>query len=347
MKTFDVIARKFEELTKQSQKRKKVRKIASSLLLLAMTLLLVLLSSFIILKAQEPKPLLHFVQLSDTHLQRSYAKDAERLLGSSEKLLTSAVKEINEIKDLDFVLSTGDQVDVPDIKLVDKYIEITMSLKYPFYVLLGNHDVSVKGGLGKLGYTNKFNTLDNATSFTNNMTYYSFSPNDKFTFICLDGTTDKVVTALGQIDDGQLEWLKNELEINKNKHVIVALHFPIIEPYKSMDHYILEPDRTKLLNLLESYKNVIGVFSGHYHAAKLFNIKNKIHNSNPAVIQWPNAFREITIYQEDPKYLTISFKWHPVNGADLREVSKENSKSWSLTQGADEDREQTIRLKIY
>lgn len=315
----------------------------------AMTLsILVLLSGFFItIKANSPKPLLHFVQISDTHLQKSIAKDGERLLGSSEKLLTDAVDEINKIKDLDFILSTGDQVDVPDEKLIDKYIEITMVSEYPWYVLLGNHDVSVNGGLGKKGYIKKFTGIKDPISFTSNMAYFSFSPSEKFTFICLDGTTEKVITPLGQIDDEQLEWLKGELEASKDKYVIVALHFPIIEPYKSKDHFIVEPDRTKLLNILESYKNVIGVFSGHYHAAKLIKIKNKIHNSCPAVIQWPNAFREITITQEDPHYLSINFKWHPVNGQELRDKSKNSSKSWSLTQGAEEDREQTIKFKVY
>ena len=312
------------------------------------SIVLVFVSSlFLTLKAENTKPLLHFVQISDTHLQRSFAKDAERLLGSSEKLLTDAVNEINEIKDLDFILSTGDQVDVPDEKLIDKYIEITMASKSPWYVLLGNHDVSVNGGLGKKGYIKKFVDLKKPTGFTGNMNYFSFSPNEKFTFICLDGTTEKVVTALGQVDDKQLEWLKGELEKNKDKYVIVALHFPIIEPFKSKDHFIVEPDRTKLLNVIESYKNVIGVFSGHYHAAKLFKIKNKIHNSCPAVIQYPNAFREITITQEDPKYLSVNFKWHPVDGQELRDKSKNSSKSWGLAQGSEEDREQTIKIRLY
>ena len=314
---------------------------------LAGILFFLILGSQIALKAQEPKTLLHFVQISDTHLQKSIAKDGERLLGSSEKLLTDAVSEINEIKDLDFVLSTGDQVDVPDEKLIDKYIEITMASKSPWYLLLGNHDVSVNGGLGKKGFIKKFADLENPTGFKGNMTYFSFSPNEKFTFICLDGTTEKIVTPLGQIDDKQFEWLKSELEKNKNKYVIIALHFPVVEPYKSRDHFILEPGRTKLLEIIESYKNVIGVFSGHYHAAKLMKIKNKIHNSCPAVIQWPNAFREITITQENPKYLLVNFKWHPVNGEELRNKSKNSSKSWSLTQGAEEDREQTIKIKLY
>lgn len=302
-------------------------------------------SFFAYFKAQEEKPLLHFVQISDTHLQSMVAPDTERLLGSSEELLTSLVNQINEIKDLDFVLSTGDNVDQTKEDLVGKYIEITMSLKYPLHVLFGNHDVGVHVALNKKEYIKKFT---GSTSFTNEMSYYSFSPNEKFTFICLDGTTEKVITANGQIEEKeQLEWLKEELEKNKDRFVIIAQHFPLIEPFKSKSHYFLEPDRSRLLELINSYKNVIGVFSGHYHAARLFKIKNKIHNSNPAIVQYPCAFREITITEEKPKYLLVNFKWHEVHKPELREKSKAHSKSWTVSQGADEDREQTIKVKVY
>lgn len=306
-----------------------------------------LIGFFSVFKAQEELPL-HFVHISDIHLQSSIAKDGERLLGSSEKLLQDAVKQINEIKNLDFVLATGDLVDMPKEELVDKFIEITMSLKYPLYATLGNHDVSVNGGLGKEGFIKKFNSLEGAISFTKGKPYYSFSPNDKFTIICLDGTTDSVVTALGQIQDkNQWEWLEKELEANKDKFVIIALHFPFIEPYKSKTHYFAEPDKSRLLKLINSYKNVIGVFTGHYHAARLIKIKNKIHNSCPAVIQYPNAFREVAITRKDNKNLLIDFKWHPINGEELRNKSKESSNSWGLTQGTEEDRAQTVKIKVY
>ena len=309
--------------------------------------LLVFLSGslFTYLKAQEEKPLLHFVQISDTHLQSMIAPDGERLLKSSEELLTTLVNQINEIKDLDFVLSTGDNVDQTKEELVNKYIEVTMSLKYPLHVLFGNHDVGVNVALNKKEYIKKF---AGSTSFTKDMSYYSFSPNEKFTFICLDGTTEKIITANGQIEEEeQWKWLKEELEQNKDKFIIIAQHFPLIEPFKSKSHFFLEPDRTKLLELVNSYKNVIGVFTGHYHAARLFKIENRIHNSNPAIIQHPCAFREITITQEKPKYLLVDFKWHEVKKPELREKSKANSKSWRVSEGAVEDREQVIKWKIY
>ena len=173
-------------------------------------LFLLSLSFLTFTKAEESKTLLHFVQISDTHLQKSESKDAERLLGSSEKLLKAAVEEINQIEDLDFVLASGDLIDTAEEKLVDKYIKITMSLTAPLYVLLGNHDVSVNGGLGKDGFIKKFTAIKEQKSFPGNMAYFSFSPNEKFTIICLDGTTDKVVTAHGSIDSSLLREGKDE-----------------------------------------------------------------------------------------------------------------------------------------
>ena len=315
-------------------------------LILSVLSLLVCVSIFVFAHAKDKEEvLLHFVQVSDTHLQDSSRKDGTRLLGSSEKLLKDTVSQINNIKDLDFALITGDLVDTPKESLVDKFIEITEGFEYPLYVTLGNHDVSV-GGLGKKGFVKKFTSV-NSLSFTDGMPYYSFSPNAKFTVICLDGTTDKVISANGSIQDKkQFDWLEKELEENKDKFVIIAMHFPLVEPYKSDSHRFLEPDRSKLLNLINSYPNVIGVFTGHYHAARLMKVKNKIHNSCPAVIQYPNAFREITI-TKDKKNLFVDFKWHPVNGEKLRNKSKESSDSWALTQGAKEDRGDTIKLKIY
>lgn len=300
-------------------------------------------------KEKNKEVLLHFVHVSDTHLQRTIAEDGHRLKGSSEKLLTKLVEEINEIQDLDFVLSTGDNVDQPLVELVEKYIEITMSLESPNYVVLGNHDVGVNVELNKEKYIKKFYSLENATSFTNEMTYYSFSPSDRFTFICLDGTTEKEITSNGNLDEEQFEWLKDELEANKDKFVIVALHFPLIEPFKSESHKFLEPYRTKILDLIKEYKNVIGVFTGHYHAARLIKIKNKIHNTAPAIIQYPVAFREVTISKDEKgEYLYFDFKWHQLDVPDLIELSKKNSRnSWKLSEGTPEDREGTIKIRIY
>lgn len=291
--------------------------------------------------------LLHFVHISDTHVDFPDAEDSVRLRASSEKLLRSVVRQINKIENLDFVLATGDLINTPEKPLLDKFLEITKYFKYPLYVLLGNHDVGVNVEMDKKNYIKQFYSVPGATSFKNKMPYYSFSPHKDFLFICLDGTTEEEITSNGQMPDSQLKWLKNEIESNKDKFIIIASHYPLVEPFKSKSHCIKEADKKKLLNLINKHSNVVGYFSGHYHASKLIKLNNKIYNSCPAIIQYPCAFREIIVMRDDPKYLTFKFKWHVVSESELVEKSKNASKSWILNEGLEEDRENTIKVRIY
>ena len=62
------------------------------------------------------------------------------------------------------------------------------------------------------------------------------------------------------LEKNQLEWLKKDLEANKNKPISVAMHVPLFtsgkyEPYN-------EPD---LLELFNKY-NIMFVFSAHVHS---------------------------------------------------------------------------------
>ena len=309
---------------------------------------------------KESNKLLHFVQLSDTHINYSNAKDTNRLLGSSQQLLQKAVEQVNAIPNLDFVLFSGDFIDFTDKELLQKFINITNEIKYPVYVLLGNHEMYVgpgnqdslkKENLIKVFYNPGLKQLfqhpfKTRKSFHNKKTYYSFLPNTKFKIICLDLAIQEH-TSNGQIPDEELEWLKHEISQDQDKYIIIASHFPLIEPYPSKSHYVLSPGREKLLQVIESSPNVIGYFSGHYHAARLFKINGKIHNSNPALIEYPNAFREISITKNpnDNKNINVEFKFHTVNLPDLVTLSKKAlGKKAELNSGKETDRDQIIQF---
>lgn len=297
--------------------------------------------------ANTESQLIHFVQITDTHLASPSLKDDVRLRKSSEKLLKTLVKQINEIKDLDLVVGSGDLVDIPDEKLLDKFIEITDGFNYPFYAVLGNHDVGPGAKLRKAGFIKKFYSKKDALSFINKKPYYSFSPHEKLLFICLDGTTETKLTSNGFADKNQLKWLESEIGKNKDKYILLFSHFPVVEPFPSKSHNIVMPDRKNLQNIINKNKNIIGYFSGHYHAARLIKVNNMIYNSCPAIIQFPCAFREVTIKEDlKKKELLIDFKWHVVNEPELVKKSKDASKSWILNYGAPEDRVKTVTLKI-
>ena len=71
------------------------------------------------------------------------------------------------------------------------------------------------------------------------------------------------------------------------------MHVPVIEPYNSPNHRLLDAD--KMEEILNKYKNPIAVFQGHYHGAKITQRGNILFVSCPALVSYPNAFRMITV----------------------------------------------------
>ncbi len=322
----------------------------SKKLIFALVLAIAFISAGVIYsinKAQEKKIILHFAHISDVHLQNpSVPLMTGKLLPDSQLLLTTALGQTNQISDLDFVISTGDLVNVPSEELVDKYIQLTMASTYPVYSLLGNHDVNFSSLLKKADFIEKFYTLPNATSFTDMLGYYTFSPNDKFLIICLDGTIEELDTANGKVDSDQIQWAQQQIEQNPDKYILIAIHFPLIPPYHSPSRDVLEPGRTQLLNLIKNSKNVIGVLAGHYHAAGLYQVDGKVYDDCPALVQYPNAFREIIITQETPKTLKIDCIWHEVNAPALVALSKKLTRPWKLFGGTKKDQEQIFEVTV-
>lgn len=300
--------------------------------------------------ADEKEVLLHFVHLSDTHINYDYLSDKAKLRKNSGTILSDAIEQVNNMKEVDFVLITGDLVNLGKEELVDKFVDITMSFNPPVYVTLGNHDVGVNTKLGKDGLIKKFYDKENPTSFPNQVPYYSFYPNDQFVIICLDTTSDKAITSVGFLGDEQLQWLEAELEKNKDRFVIIAIHMSPIEPVKTPRHFFAEPDRTRLLDLINSNENIIGLFSGDYHLARIIKLQKKIYVISPATVKYPNAFREIIITRgkkdKEKGKLIVEFKWHTAHNEKLVELSKSESESTEISVGSKKDRERIFKFKI-
>lgn len=110
-----------------------------------------------------------------------------------------------------------------------------------YYPTRGNHE-------DDLFYYDMFFDLPNGK------TYYSFDRSGLH-FIVLD-----VIDVFSPVEETQLQWLKNDLEANKDKPIVVSLHLPLFtsgkyEPY----------DAPYLTELFEKY-NVLFVFCAHVHS---------------------------------------------------------------------------------
>jgi len=258
---------------------------------------------------------LKFVQVTDDHLSVNGSDDRGRDISNSVQTVEDAVKSINNIKDLDFVMFSGDNINTAEQSNLIKFCEITKKLIKPYYIGIGNHDVFT----GSLSKTQYFEIVKqyNKNQKTTDSEYYFF-PDKNFIVIVMDGVIQMIPSNHGCYNDADLEWLDETLTKYANKKAIIVQHFPVIEPNENKSHKLRNPQ--PYLDLLTTHKNVIAVLSGHYHCAKVTLQDNIYHISSPALVQDPAQYRVVEI-NYDPKTLfqenaVIDLKTElvPVNG---------------------------------
>lgn len=169
-----------------------------------------------------------FVQISDTHIGAL----------KSDSLLELSVKKINSLSNIDFVVITGDVTELGTKDEIDKAKKIISKIKYPCYILAGNHDSRY--------------VYDDLYNFSKNFqTRFAFNKNG-YDFIGLN-TAVSGKGVKGYINDVEIRWLKRQLSNKKSAHTILFTHHPPND-IQNFDRFIKE---TKL--------KISVVFAGHQH----------------------------------------------------------------------------------
>lgn len=248
---------------------------------------------------------LTFAQISDAHYSSAKTNTSYRLTAESGEILQDAINQVNETPNVDFVMFTGDMINTPYQKELMQFLPYANQLHAPWYAILGNHDPCVGGYLSKEVYWGILNSHNKHFNFTR--TYYSFTPKKGYKVIGLDSIIDDRITANGYIDCDQLKWLDKQLSRSKNQVVLIFVHTPFVEPFKSESHKVLNAD--EVLKVIRKYKNPIAIFPGHYHTTKIIQEGNILHVSTPSLVSYPNAFRIVKITNQKKKVIfNIDFK---------------------------------------
>ena len=227
--------------------------------------------------------------------------------------------------------------------------ELLTKLKYPSLTVFGNHDMAQLKTLDKDAppYINKTEALEIIKKcnpfYIFDKPYYAFSPRREYRVIVLDTTVDDRITANGILKDEQAEFLKNEIESHKDKVILIFEHHPVVEPFKSEHHRIINSD--KYMDIIKKYKKTpIAIFSGHYHAAKIIRQGNIIHISTPSLVTYPNAFRYVNITNYKDRTI-FNFRYIETRLYEVQKKSKMNAIAQAALRGMPNDHNVTITIR--
>lgn len=282
---------------------------------------------------------LRIAQVSDAHYSSFEENTSYKFLKKSGELLDDAIFQINTSGPYDFVMFTGDLINKPLVSELEKFTSHAGNLIYPWYAINGNHDISIDGPLTKSKF---METLSNVNSkIPKDKNYYAFTPKKGFRVICLDSIIDYKITCNGEIPQEQFDWLKQELENHKNEVIILCTHVPIIEPFPSSNHKML--NEVEIKKLLKSYNNPIIVLQGHYHAVKAKQEQNILYISCPSLVTYPNSFRVINVNTNKNRTL-VDVYLKETNLKDIQTRAKIRVLGTERLYGSEKDRNATFDL---
>jgi predicted MPP superfamily phosphohydrolase len=281
-----------------------------------------------------------FAQVSDIHYTLVRDDTSYKLLSKTKPLLEDAIAQINNHRNIKFVMITGDGIDKPDKESLYSLIDDLNTLNYPWYFVLGNHDTTTSGYLNKENFVKILNEKNPAYKF--HSTYYTFKPQKGYRVIALDGAKNEGISSHGVLPKEELEWLDKTLSKSKNDTVLIFIHFPLLTPYDSKHHEIINSEEFK--EVLKKYKMPIAIFSGHYHAAKITRRGNILHVSSPALAGYPNAFRIVEVENKRNKVI-FKFEFCETNLKDLQAKTKIMTFGGAIFYGKPKDRTTEIIIE--
>jgi 3',5'-cyclic-AMP phosphodiesterase len=283
-----------------------------------------------------------FVVISDPHIsipQQKGVADGFKLGLKTQMLAENTVAEINKIPNVKFVLVAGDLTQDAEPWNIDALRKILDGLKVPYYVTLGNHDLSRVPHEKKdqpvtlSKYTVAAAFMGRSGGMTPGMTYYAHEVDKDLVLVNLDTSRAQVFVPDaglndygGSIDPGQLRWLGDTLRKYRKKTIMVLTHHSAVtwsEGDRANHNYwrwFSMDNADEVKSLLKKY-NVKVIFSGHRHISTRYQKEDGIfHFVHPALSTYPMRY---TVYEMTPKNLKWEVKAVPAS-PEVWELAKKN-----------------------
>jgi 3',5'-cyclic-AMP phosphodiesterase len=246
-------------------------------------------------------PKFSFAHITDLHLEIGGTSTWQHR-EKSVPLFIDTLRQLGRLQKLKFVIFGGDQVQAGprDRDSLFVFQEWTKQLDLPYYILLGNMEVSPVPGASKLSKAD-YLLAWRGRGVGPGRPSWSFEPEKGVRIIGLDVTVDG--KPYGKADPEALAWLRNELEASRKARLITIVTHQLLSPTTQKDtmpewSLWMVQNRIEVQELLEQYPNVRLVISGHHHVSRVETIGNITYVADPAIVTYPCAFRVFTVSRD-------------------------------------------------
>ena len=246
-------------------------------------------------------PKFSFAHITDLHLDVKGTNTWQHR-EKSVPLFIDALRQIGRLPKLKFVIFGGDQIHAGPRDRNSLYVfqEWTKHLDLPYYILLGNTEVSPIAGVSKMtreGYLSVWR----GRGVVPGRSSWSVEPEKGVRIIGFDVTVDG--KPYGEASTASLKWLANELEVSRKMRLVIIVTHQLLLPTTRRDSdpegaVWMVRNHAAVRVLLEQYQNVRMVISGHHHASHVETVNGITYVADPAIVTYPCAFRVFNVSRE-------------------------------------------------
>lgn len=297
-----------------------------------------------------------FVVISDPHFCMISKNDGMKIFERSGEVMEEAIREVNAMKGIDFVVILGDLFKDNEVWNLDRMREMLDELKAPYYVIFGNHDAPIVhrsahyGQDVEMGYSFSKSGMVSAFQghgYMGTEYWWSAFPNPWLQLIGLD--TSKVGTWGGLLPSRELKWLNDRLSSPEGKKLTIVLAHHNLTTHGPDDEYrewknFHADNADEARKVLEAHRQVKLVITGHHHIADIRTIDGIHYIACPSLLTYPCKYTKFTVTPEKVDIETIAIH----NGEIIREALEglKNDKSMYPPSTADKPLEERIQASI-
>ena len=128
----------------------------------------------------------------------------------------------------------------------------------------------------------------------------------------------------GEIPQAELKWIKEEIAKYPNDKIVTLGHHLLLPTWGNRDipkwkkKYLLK-NYQEVNTILEGAPQVKACLTGHHHISKIQTVNGLHYIASPATVQYPHAFRTITIDGSEAR-----LEFHQVRDQRIIELGKHN-----------------------